>query len=186
MRIKANIVKKYEEADASEKVDIICKNYPNFIGIVDGYTEGLCYMIQNEKAYNCRQNHDELGVRVQTSGIHSDTTAITAINNTLIKQAIINCDFSGDILEGVDRKEELCNTAFTLRKMRMDYELFKGQLGMLAKNESKIFLGYLSGDKNMEEIALEEGIHYKSVAQKVRRIKVKIKIQMIEFLEGIA
>ena len=42
MVAKASIIKNYAKADAAEKVDIICKNYPNFIGIVDGYTEGLC------------------------------------------------------------------------------------------------------------------------------------------------
>ena len=52
MVAKASIIKNYAKADAAGKVDIICKNYSNFIGIVDGYTEGLCYMIENEKAYN--------------------------------------------------------------------------------------------------------------------------------------
>ena len=51
MVAKARIIKNYAKADAAGKVDIICKNYSNFIGIVDGYTEGLCYMIENEKAY---------------------------------------------------------------------------------------------------------------------------------------
>lgn len=41
MVAKASIIKNYAKADAAGKVDIICKNYSNFIGIVDGYTEGL-------------------------------------------------------------------------------------------------------------------------------------------------
>ena len=40
MVAKASIIKNYEKVDAAGKVDIICKNYSNFIGIVDGYTEG--------------------------------------------------------------------------------------------------------------------------------------------------
>lgn len=70
MVAKASIIKNYAKADAAGKVDIICKNYSNFIGIVDGYTEGLCYMIENEKAYNRKQSRGDLGVRVQTSGVH--------------------------------------------------------------------------------------------------------------------
>ena len=70
MVAKASIIKNYAKADAAGKVDIICKNYSNFIGIVDGYTEGLCYMIENEKAYNRKQGRGDLGVRVQTSGMH--------------------------------------------------------------------------------------------------------------------
>lgn len=49
----------------------------------------------------------------------------------------------------------------------------------------RIFRDYLSGEKDIAEIADEEGIQYESVAQKVRRAKVKIKVQMVGFLEGI-
>ena len=109
---KASIVKIYAKSDAAGKVDIICKNYPNFLGIVDGYTEGLRYMIENEKAYNRRQGHGDLGIRVQTSGLYSDITADSAINNVITREAIIACDFSGDVLDGVDRSEEFKKDAF--------------------------------------------------------------------------
>ncbi len=186
MVAKASIIKNYAKADAAGKVDIICRNYSNFIGIVDGYTEGLCYMIENEKAYNRRRNHGDLGVRVQSSGAHSDITADTAISNVITREAIIACDFSGDVLEGVDRVEEFQSDAYTLKKMRADFELFNRQLCILGRNEQRIFKGYLSGEKDIGAIAEEEGIQYESAAQKVRRAKVKIKVQMVGFLEGIA
>ena len=173
-------------ASVATKLSGRIRNYSNFIGIVDGYTEGLCYMIENEKAYNRMQNRGDLGVRVQSSGMHSDITANTAINNAITKEAIIACDFSGDVLEGVDRGEEFQRDAYTLRCMRADFELFNRQLAILSGNELRIFRGYLSGEKDIGDIAEEEGIQYESAAQKVRRAKVKIKIQMIEFLEGIA
>ena len=69
--------------------------------------------------------------------------------------------------------------------MRADFALFNRQLGILSGNELRIFKGYLSGEKNIGDIAEEEGIQYESAAQKVRRAKVKIKVQMIGFLEGI-
>lgn len=180
----ASIVNKYDRADAAGKVDIICKNYSNFIGIVDSYTEGLCYMIINEKKNNLGEEQEILGVRVQTSGIKSDPTAKSAIDNVVTKQAIVECDFSGGMLEGVDRKEELSRVAYILRNMRTDYELFNRQLESLEKKEARIFLGYLSGEKNIGNIAEEEGIQYESAAQRVRRIKLKVKVQMVGFLEG--
>ena len=186
MVAKASIIKNYEKADAAGKVDIICKNYSNFIGIVDGYTEGLRYMIESEKAYNRRRNHGDPGVRVQASGIHSDITADTAISNVITREAIIACDFSGGVLEGVDRGEEFRQDAYTLRNMRADFNLFNQQLSILGRNELRIFRDYLSGEKDISEIADEEGIQYESAAQKVRRAKVKIKVQMVGFLEGIA
>ena len=109
--------------------------------------EGLRYMIESEKAYNRKKNHGDLGVRVQTSGIHSDITAETAISNVI-----------------------------TLRRMRADYDLFNQQLSILGRNESRIFRGYLSGEKDIGEIAEEEGIQYEFAAQRARRAKVKIKV----------
>lgn len=38
---KGKYYKNYTRADAAGKVDFICKNYSNFIGIVDGCTEGF-------------------------------------------------------------------------------------------------------------------------------------------------
>ena len=122
MVAKASIIEIYARADAAGRVDIICKNYSNFIGIVDGYTEGLRYMIESEKAYNRKKNHGDLGVRVQTSGIHSDITADTAISNVITRDAIIACDFSGDVLEGVDRGEKYRKDAYTLRRMSLRKE----------------------------------------------------------------
>lgn len=176
MVAKASIIEIYARADAAGRVDIICKNYSNFIGIVDGYTEGLRYMIENEKAYNRKKSLGELGVRVQSSGIHSDITADTAISNVITRDAIIACDFSGDVLEGVDRSEKYQRDACTLRRMRADYDLFNQQLSIRGRNELRIFRGYLSGEKDIGEIAEEEGIQYESVAQRVRRAKVKIKL----------
>ena len=138
-----NILNTYAKADSAKKVDIIIRNYPNFLGIVDGYTEGLRYMIENEKAFNRKKNSGDLGVRVQTSGNHSDITANSAISNVITRDAIIACDFSGDVLEGVDRGEEFQRDAFLLKTMRNDYELFNRQLGILDKEEAEVFVQFI-------------------------------------------
>ena len=91
-------------------------------------------MIESEKAYNRKKNHGDLGVRVQSSGIHSDITADTAISNVITRDAIIACDFSRDVLEGVDRSEKYQRDAYILRRMRADYELFNQQLSILGRN----------------------------------------------------
>ena len=76
-----NFIKKYEKADADKKIDLICKHYHNFVKIIDGYAEGLCYVIYNDKISNHKSDIHELGIRVQKSGLHSDETADTAISN---------------------------------------------------------------------------------------------------------
>lgn len=40
-------------------------------------------MIENEKSYNRKASHGELGVRMQSSGHHSDITADTAVENII-------------------------------------------------------------------------------------------------------
>ena len=94
-----NLIKTYMSSSFEKRVDIIIKNYTNFMGIVDGYTEGLRYMIESEKESNSRQSIGDLGVRVQSGGMPSDTTAKKAIRNVLTREALINCDFSGNVLE---------------------------------------------------------------------------------------
>lgn len=178
-----NILSVYAKADTAKKIDIIIHYYPNFLGIVDSFTEGLRYMIENEKAYNLRKSRGNLGVRVQTAGKHSDITANTAINNVITRDAIIACDFSGDVLNGVDRGEEFLNEAFLLRAMRDDYELFNQQLGILSHEEAEIFGQFLRREKRIADIAEDKGIVYESVQQKIHRAKRKIKIQMEGYLD---
>lgn len=74
MQDEANIVKQYEEANVSGRIEILIKYYPNFIRLVEGYEQSLSFIIKEEKAYKHRQAKGELGVRVQTSGM-SDPTA---------------------------------------------------------------------------------------------------------------
>ena len=47
-----NMIKIYVDASSAKRVDIIIKHYTDFMGIVDGYTEGLRYMIECEKESN--------------------------------------------------------------------------------------------------------------------------------------
>ena len=94
-----NFIRKYVKADSKQKVDIIFRHYSDFMGIIDGYTEGLRYMIECEKDYNHRAAKGDLGVRVQSGGSISDPTAAAAIRKVMTTEALINCDFSGDVLE---------------------------------------------------------------------------------------
>lgn len=113
-----NFIRKYVKADSKQKVDIIFRHYSDFMGIIDGYTEGLRYMIECEKDYNHRAAKGDLGVRVQRGGSISDPTAAVAIRKVMTIEALINCDFSGDVLEDVDHAEEYMKDAYVLRSMR--------------------------------------------------------------------
>lgn len=178
-----NLIKIYVDANSAKRVDIIIKNYTSFIGIVDGYTDGLRYMIECEKESNSHQALGDLGVRVQTSGPVSDPTAKKAVRNVMTREAIINCNFAGGVLEGVDRAEEFKRDAYLLRDMRKDYELFNLQLSILGK-EKESFEKYLRQEITLLDIAEKDNITYESAQQKIHKIRLKVKKQVIGFMDG--
>ena len=85
-------------------------------------------MIECEKESNSRRDTGDLGVRVQTGGSTSDSTAKKAIRNVITRDAIINCDFSGDVMDGVDRAETYIKDAYVLRDMRKACRIWTGVL----------------------------------------------------------
>ena len=178
-----NLIRVYTGATSEKRIDIIIKNYTKFVGIVDGYTDGLRYMIECEKESNSHRELGDLGVRVQTGGTTSDPTAKKAIRNVMTREAIINCDFSGDVMDGVDRAEEFMRDAYLLRDMRKDYDLFNRQLSILG-TEKETFEKYLRREKTLIDIAEEQGITYESAQQKIHRIRRKVKKQVVGFMDG--
>lgn len=177
-----NFIRKYVKADSKQKVDIIFRHYSDFMGIIDGYTEGLRYMIECEKDYNHRAAKGDLGVRVQSGGSISDPTAVAAIRKVITTEALINCDFSGDVLEDVDHAEEYMKDAYVLRSMRSDYALFTGQLAILG-DKRDFFEKYLRGEINLMEYATQSGIAYETAKQKTYNIRNQIRTQVVGFMD---
>ena len=74
--------------------------------LVESYETGLFNRILFEVEYNRRKKNDEdLGVRIQTSH-RSDPTAAKAIEHIMIRDAIEECNFSGNILKETDDPEK--------------------------------------------------------------------------------
>ena len=164
-----NLIKVYVNASSSKRVNLIIKNYNDFMGIVEGYTEGLRYMIECEKESNHRHDIGELGVRVQGGSIKSDPTANKAVAKIMTTEALVKCDFSGDVLKGVDRAEEFVSDAYLLRKMRNDYQLFNK---------------YLTREMSLSDIAELQNISYESAQQKIHKIRSRVRRQVIGFMDG--
>ena len=108
-------------------------------------------MIECEKESNLHSEMGDLGVRIHGGGVISDPTAKKAVRNVMTRDALINCNFSGDVMEGVDRSEEFIRNAYLLREMRKDYELFNLQLSILGK-EKESFEQYLRGEKSLVDV----------------------------------
>ena len=124
-----NLIQAYGSSSAEKRIDIIRNNYPNFLEIVDGYIEGLCYMIEAERESNGFGERDKLGMEIQIGNMKSEFMQKKAIRNVLTREALLKCDFSGGALDGVDRFEDYIRVAKILREMRRDYKIFKSQMG---------------------------------------------------------
>ena len=178
-----NLIKVYVNASSSKRVNLIIKNYNDFMGIVEGYTEGLRYMIECEKESSHRHDIGELGVRVQGGSIKSDPTANKAVAKIMTTEALIKCDFSGDVLKGVDRAEEFVSDAYLLRKMRNDYQLFNKQVETRGA-EKDVCEKYLTGEISLSDIAELQNISYESAQQKIHKIRSRVRRQVIGFMDG--
>lgn len=124
-----NLIQAYGSSSAEKRIDIIRNNYPNFLEIVDGYIEELCYMIEAERESNGFGERDKLGMEIQIGNMKSEFMQKKAIRNVLTREALLKCDFSGGALDGVDRFEDYIRVAKILREMRRDYKIFKSQMG---------------------------------------------------------
>lgn len=125
-----NLIQAYGSSSAEKRIEIIRNNYPDFLEIVDGYIEGLCYMIECERGRKSYREKENLEVVMKTSSVKSSLAQKRALINLLTREALLKCDFSGDVLDGVEKSEDYIRDAKILREMRRDYNVFKSQMGM--------------------------------------------------------
>ncbi len=170
----AMIVTKYGDSTKERRLDMICKYYPCFLEIVDSFIEDMEDDIRNEQDYNRRASLGDLGVRVQTSGL-SNRTQKEAVRNVSLRNAILNGDFGGGELDDTDHTEDFIYNSETVRSMIADYNKFQKKIDGLLPPDKKLFLAYLQQETDLSQIAEESGIAYESAKQKIRRIKVTIK-----------
>ncbi len=180
---KASIVTNYKCSGPDERLDIIFTNFPNFIGIVDGYTEGLVHLIASERSYNRRNRNGNPGIRIQSSS-NSDITSDTACENVMIRDSLKACNLTEDILADTDLEDSIRfeKDMLTLQMMRREYDVVKAQMNALNKDERFVLREYFSEGKDITAIADEVGIAYESARQRIRRAKRKLKSYVIPFM----
>lgn len=145
------LVESYGKATPRERFRLIYKNYSIFPQLVDCYETGLFNRILFEVEYNRRKkNDDDLGVRIQTSH-RSDPTAAKAIEHIMIRDAIEECNFSGNILKETDDPEKHKRDILTIHMMRREYEVFDTSLKALPLAEFKITYSHLHDGRKLVE-----------------------------------
>lgn len=74
--IEMNLIQAYGNSSAEKRIEIIRNNYPDFSEIIDGYIEGLCYMIEYERESNGFGERDKLGMEIQIGNMKKLKTYI--------------------------------------------------------------------------------------------------------------
>lgn len=175
METKAEIIRRYADADPPARVDLICRYYSRIDGIIESIIGNMVYIIWEEREKNKRESLGDLGVRVQSGGAAEDPTGNHAIFNIEIERAIRNCDFSDGILKGVDHEQEIISEAYILRDMKKMHDLYHNQLRGLNETDKSLYTRYLTQEITLSEIADLHGIDYYSAAKKMQRIRQTIR-----------
>ena len=183
METGANIVRRYAKSEPVERIDIICAHYENFTSIIDSFEVGVFHLISSEKAYNRQKRKADLGVRIQNGKGHSDPTGQQAVENVMIKDAIRECDFSGDLLKDTENAEEHRRDILTRQMMREEFDVFDAHLKALKRKEYRMMYSYLIGEKEMQDIADEEHMLCESARNKISKTKKQLTMEVLPFFK---
>ncbi len=184
METKSNIIKKYEKADLSSKIDIICRYYPQIDEIINERIAGMKYIVWEEKKKTKHSYQNELGVRVKSSNGYSDPTGNESAFKADLENAIRNCNFSENFLEGIPYSKQIIKEAYVLKEMKDIQILYNFQVDCMAEHERDTYFKYIKQEIKIKEVALKFGIEYNSAAKWITKIKKILKEDVLEILEA--
>lgn len=169
---------KYYEIEAKKRFDYIFRNFGRYESVISNALEALVYRIRSEKEYNRMIDKAEVCV---VEDIFSDTTALSAIENYEIENAIKNDCIYSDLFEDVDDPEEIKRLIYEWQLMKKEYELFCKSMDCLKKEEKEILLRYLNREGKVCELADEWFMEPETIAKKVQRAKKKMRENILPF-----
>lgn len=184
MKKDTTIIRKYADAKPELKIDIICRYYPQLDNIIDAGIAGMKFIICEERARNQRAEYGELGVRVQSGRDYSDPTADEGCFRADLENAIRSCDFSGNLLDGIEQADRIIEEAHILWEMKEIRNLFDLQIACLKEEERVLYQRYLNQEITINDIALSYGTEYYIAVKRISRIKKRVQCGVIEVLEA--
>lgn len=163
------------------RIDMIFNHFDEFPNIMSGYKNGLKAYIAGILESDRLAEKGELGVRVE-SGVISNPTAVIAIEDIMISEAIDKVDLSNLKFKDKRDAEEIYNGILELQLMKKEYGIFIMNLKGLSPKEREFLLPILQGEKTREEIASEAAINLDSLYKRIYRAKKTISDRMEMFM----
>lgn len=179
----SNIIRTYADAKPDMKINIICRFYPQIDGIINARIAAMQYIIWEERERNKRAEYGELGVRIQSGRDYSDSTADEACFRADLENAIRNCSFAENLLEGIEHPDRIIEEAYILREMETIRHLYDKQIACLREDDRVLYQRYLNREMAISDIASNCHICYHSAVKKMSRIRNRVHHGVIEILQ---
>lgn len=179
----SNIIRTYADAKPDMKINIICRFYPQIDGIINARIAAMQYIIWEERERNKRAEYSELGVRIQSGRDYSDSTADEACFRADLENAIRNCSFAENLLEGIEHPDRIIEEAYILREMETIRHLYDKQIACLREDDRVLYQRYLNREMAISDIASNCHICYHSAVKKMSRIRNRVHHGVIEILQ---
>ena len=168
-----------EKCSVTERIAFLFENYPVMDAMIENYRSGLIDEVMDQKASNRHADDEGLGVRIQVAFCHmSDPTSNKGISRLEIGRAIDEGYLDEDFFEGTDDREGLIHKVTSYHIVKASYQKLLKKLNEMDPTDKSIILPYLLKEKTISMIADELQIEYKSVVQKIGRIKKRMEAGM--------
>ena len=172
-------IEECEKCSLSERMSFLFENYPILEAMMQNYRDDLIDEVMEQKASNQHSDYEELGVRIQVAFCRmSDPTANKGTNRSVISKAIDEGYLDEDFFEGTDDREGLIRKVTSYHIVKESYQKLLKKLNEMDPRDKSIMLPYLLKEKTISMIADELQIEYKSVVQKIGRIKKRMEAGM--------
>lgn len=135
--------------------NIICRNYSNFLCLVEVHEKRITREIIEEKLFNRAEERGNLAVKVQTSRSVASPVENEVISDCELDEAIKSGNIPAGLIVGTDDDETHTLEVLTLKVMRDDYEEFTKNINALQKKDKKLFMVYLESDKELSTVLNE-------------------------------
>lgn len=179
MATKVNIYESYGEVSARERAELIYSNYSSFEGIIEDCKMRLIYDIKAEKEYIRSHHKDELGVRIQNLGRHSDPTADEGDLDVMLEGATKGENSLEDIIKNPAILRKYKRKEYVIVRMADEYEAFDRHLHAIRADDQELIIPILKRKKDYFTVATEKGVPIENIRRRASRIHREI----ISFLE---
>lgn len=165
-------LRRYETANPEEKVRFILNHFAGFELILTSYEGYIRISIEEECRYNRRKEEGDAGIRVH-GGFPSNPTLYQAVRNIEIDKAIRSGDMNR-VLMYTDDPQMHQQDCYILSDMRSDYRYTVEAIRRLRPDEQTLYLDYITGRRDLYQIAEDCGIQYQSAKNKIARIRIRV------------